>query len=296
MTKSLSLVFLFLALIHCGASAPRQSDAGNMAGKPKASESGAASVSPQGFAADQILKFFGQKTGKELMAEKKNKKQKKSKDQKGGVAASQDGEGASGALQLPPKPMALNVPSFTRAPALAGARPFQLPAVAKTTNSSMIPKIQKIEKLAVPPPPVSRLAVPQIRQEIQRILELNKQIKNVQNGRTGQFQRVQEQARLHEKILNDLESSKQEAKGRKVPQKEDLLAQEKLRIIHEETQQGKELLEGSEKKSLEGAGANKDSGKTVTEKAAAARRKSKEPVLKSSGSAVSSERSKQEGR
>jgi hypothetical protein len=50
---------------------------------------------------------------------------------------------------------------------------------------------------------------------------------------------------LHQKILNDLESAKSENKDRKVPQREDLLAQEKLRIIHEETQHNADLLKAA---------------------------------------------------
>ena len=123
-----------------------------------------------------------------------------------------------------------------------GAKVVNVSAVSTTHT---IAKTNKIGKRVVPPPPVSRLAVPQIRQEIQKILDLNKKIKMIQGGRTGQFQRVQEQARIHQKILNQLEASPgSEAKlTSKTPSKEALLAQEKLRIIHEETQRNAALLE-----------------------------------------------------
>ena len=88
----------------------------------------------------------------------------------------------------------------------------------------------------VPPPPTPRASVSQIRQEIQKILDLNKKIKNLQAGRAMQFQRVQEQARIHQKILNELEASQKQGTGQKASAKNALLAQEKLRIIHEETQ------------------------------------------------------------
>ncbi|MFH1208931.1 MAG: hypothetical protein V1673_05175 [Candidatus Omnitrophota bacterium] len=88
----------------------------------------------------------------------------------------------------------------------------------------------------VPPPPTPRASVSQVRQEIQKILDLNKKIKNLQSGRAIQFQRVQEQARIHQKILNELEASQKQAAGQKASAKNALLAQEKLRIIHEETQ------------------------------------------------------------
>jgi hypothetical protein len=88
----------------------------------------------------------------------------------------------------------------------------------------------------VPPPPTPRASVSQVRQEIQKILDLNKKIKNLQSGRAMQLQRVQEQARIHQKILNELEASQKQAVGQKASAKNALLAQEKLRIIHEETQ------------------------------------------------------------
>jgi len=88
----------------------------------------------------------------------------------------------------------------------------------------------------VPPPPGPRASVPQVRQEIEKIFELNKKIKSVQSGRSVQLQRVQEQARIHQKILDELEASQKQSEGQKASAKSALLAQEKLRIIHEETQ------------------------------------------------------------
>ncbi|MFA7255917.1 MAG: hypothetical protein WC133_07505, partial [Candidatus Omnitrophota bacterium] len=83
---------------------------------------------------------------------------------------------------------------------------------------------------------------PQIRQEIQKILELNKKIKNVQSGRSVQLQRVQEQARIHQKILDELEASQKQTNGQKASSKNALLSQEKLRIIHEETQRNTQMM------------------------------------------------------
>lgn len=110
-------------------------------------------------------------------------------------------------------------------------------------NNLAIPKVRKIERLVVPPPPVSRVAVPQIRHEIQKIFELNKKIKNVQNGGSVQLQRVQEQARIHQKILDRLEASQKQASGEKASAKDALLGQEKLRIIHEETLRNTQVIE-----------------------------------------------------
>lgn len=95
----------------------------------------------------------------------------------------------------------------------------------------------------VPPPPTPRASVSQVRQEIQKILDLNKKIKNLQSGRAMQLQRVQEQARIHQKILNELEVSQKQTAGPKASAKNALLAQEKLRIIHEETQRNAQAMD-----------------------------------------------------
>jgi hypothetical protein len=84
--------------------------------------------------------------------------------------------------------------------------------------------------------------VSQIRNEVQKILDLNKRIKNLQGDRVSQMQRIQEQARIHQKILDQLESGTRSTKAVKSPGKEALLAQEKLRIISEETKKNQQVL------------------------------------------------------
>ncbi len=110
------------------------------------------------------------------------------------------------------------------------------PSVTSQTKASLKPGY-------VPPPPTPRASVPQIRQEIQKILDLNKKIKNVQSGRSSQLQRVQEQARIHQKILNELEVSQKQTAGQRASSKNALLSQEKLRIIHEETQRNAKAID-----------------------------------------------------
>jgi len=147
---------------------------------------------------DQIVKFFGHKTGKELMMEKA-----------GNVA-----DAGGGATQ----------------------------SVAGKTSARVAPAMP-VKPGYVPPPSVAHVAVPQIRQEIQKIFDLNKKIKNVQNGSSLQLQRVQEQARIHQKILDQLEASQKQENGIRPSAKNALLAQEKLRIIHEETLRNTKVVE-----------------------------------------------------
>lgn len=190
-----------LFLLQLGASAPKNSAdpkrSSPVSKGPKAQSSLSSVATPQALG-DQIVQFFGRKTGKELMMEK-------AKSAAGvGMATKQVPAGK------PPVPTVNTVP---------------------------------LKPGYVPPPPVPRASVTQVRQEIQKILDLNKKIKNLQNGRTMQLQRVQEQARIHQKILNELEASQKQSNGQKASAKTALLAQEKLRIIHEETQRNAQAID-----------------------------------------------------
>jgi len=190
-----------LFLLQLGASAPKSSvepQPSSLPSKGSKAKTALSSVSTPQALGDQIAKFFGSKTGKDLMTEK---------------AGNVSGAGASAAKALVGKP-----------------------AVKTSTATPLKPGY-------VPPPPTPRASVPQIRQEIQKIFELNNKIKNVQSGRSIQLQRVQEQARIHQKILNELEVSQKQTAGQKSSEKNTLLAQEKLRIIHEETQRNVQSLE-----------------------------------------------------
>jgi predicted RNase H-like nuclease (RuvC/YqgF family) len=191
----------FLFLFQLGVSAPQNSGTAKQSSSAskgsEAKKSLSALSTPQSIG-DQIVKFFGRKTGKKLMAKKVK----------------------SAAIAGAPAPQTSSLKSPVRTANISGVKPGR-----------------------VPPPPTPQASVPQIRQEIQKILDLNKKIQSVQSGRSSQFRRVQEQARIHQKILNNLETSQKQISGQKVPTKNALLAQEKLRIIHEETQRNAKMID-----------------------------------------------------
>ena len=228
--RKLSFGFALLFLLQLGISAPE-----NSSGTPKVvppskglkSQQSFSPATPQQVLGDQIARFLGGqmkqgKTGKELMAEKAGDVAL------AGVTATQAFSGKA------------SVPSKVAVPlAPVSKRPVAVKSVSTKSVSTKL--------VHVPPPPTARASVPQIRQEIQKILDLNKKIKNVQSGSSAQFQRVQEQARIHQKILNDLEATQKQSSSQKVPTKSALLAQEKLRIIHEETQRSAKVVEGLKK-------------------------------------------------
>lgn len=199
--RKLSLGFVLLFLLQLGVSAPKspvESKRSSPSLKaPKTQRSVSVLATPQGLG-DQIVKFFGRKTGKELMA---------------GGTGNMAGAGASATQALVGK------------------------------SSARAARVTPVRQGYVPPPPTPRVSVSQIRQEIQKIFELNKKIKNMQNGGSAQLQRVQEQARIHQKILDELENTQKQTDGQKASAKNALLAQEKLRIIHEETQRNTQAIE-----------------------------------------------------
>lgn len=122
----------------------------------------------------------------------------------------------------------------------AAVTSFKTPLIKSTPPMIKTP-VSRPAKVYMPPPaPI--LTVPQIRQEVQKIIDLNKQIQNVQAGKTIRFQRIQTQALVHQKILNELETQQKKEAGQKPPQKESLIAQEKLRIIQEETERNAQMM------------------------------------------------------
>lgn len=199
--RKLSLGFVLLFLFQLGSSTPSNpADPKRSSPAVKASptKSPLSSVATPQALGDQIVQFFGYKTGKELMMEKARR-----------IA----GAGAAATQAFAEKP------------------PVQV--------AEAVP----VKPGYVPPPPAPRASVSQVRQEIQRIFDLNKMIQSVQSGRSLQLQRVQEQARIHQKILNELEVSQKQTESQKISSKNALLAQEKLRIIHEETRRNVQVMD-----------------------------------------------------
>lgn len=142
---------------------------------------------------------------------------------------------------------------ITQAKAQPSKTPAKTEAPAKLHGSRAASKSgSPVKPGYVPPPPKS--GEPQIRQEIQRILDLDKKIKSLQLNRSAQLQRIQEQARIHQKILNELETSKKTNVAAKPLGHEALLAQEKLRIIREETQRNTKTVDELQQKSPEAGG------------------------------------------
>ena len=96
-----------------------------------------------------------------------------------------------------------------------------------------------------PAPPKSEdqdQVVRQIRSELQAVMDLNQKINSAQQSQSAQLLRIQEQAQIHQRILGEIQKTTVDKKIQ-TPSHEALLAQEKLRVIREETLRNKKTLD-----------------------------------------------------
>ncbi len=120
----------------------------------------------------------------------------------------------------------------------------------KSSVASVKPSstVKAVSRLPVAPQSADQdKVIKEIREELQTVMVLNKKINSVQQSKSAQMLRIQEQAQIHQKILSEIQliSGGQRPK---LPSRETLLAQEKLRIIREETLRNKKLLQDSAQK------------------------------------------------
>ncbi len=90
-------------------------------------------------------------------------------------------------------------------------------------------------------------AIKEIRHELQVVMDLNQKINKTQQSKSAQLLRIQEQAQIHQRILAKIQKASGDQPS-KIPSRETLLAQEKLRIIREETLRNKKLLDETSRK------------------------------------------------
>jgi hypothetical protein len=73
-------------------------------------------------------------------------------------------------------------------------------------------------------------------------MQLNEKINQTHASRSAQLLTIQEQAVIHQRILSNIEQLS-DTQSKAMPSREALLAQEKLRVIREETLRNKKALE-----------------------------------------------------
>lgn len=117
-----------------------------------------------------------------------------------------------------------NVPSLPR-----------IPTIPKTADTG-IPSIPSIPSKSLPnqEPEILR-----IQKQIHDIIKLNDTLKAQYSDQAAEIQKISEQAKIHQKILQDLEKTKSEMK---TTNSESMIVQEKVKLIRKETETNRKFL------------------------------------------------------
>ena len=128
-------------------------------------------------------------------------------------------------------------------------------ATAATLPRVNVPKIPKVYK---PPYRIVKgssiaarrpvdTSITKIQSQIQQIIRLNANLKTQYQGQADQIQRITKQARIHQQILNKLETARTVPVNQGGAVEDDFVRQEKIRLIQEETEKNHNFLEQLEK-------------------------------------------------
>lgn len=119
----------------------------------------------------------------------------------------------------------VNVPEVTQLPASGTPSPVSLPVAQQNIS------------------PLKDLEVVKIQKQINEIIKANEKFKSLQQTQTEQIRQITEQAQMHRRMLQDLEEKNREPQELKVSDVDEILRQEKMRIIENETEKNKLLLD-----------------------------------------------------
>ena len=90
--------------------------------------------------------------------------------------------------------------------------------------------------------PNQEVAPEDVQKQIQEIIRLNEKMQTQHREQAAELQRIQEQASIHKKILADLEKARSVRAIAVPPDQTELLRQEKLRLIRQQTQENYRFL------------------------------------------------------
>jgi len=82
-----------------------------------------------------------------------------------------------------------------------------------------------------------QLQVIKIQKQISEIIKANERIKQVRQAQIAQLEQVTNQAKIHRRLLDEIENQETEPKDLRSEDIDEILRQEKMRLIEEETQQ-----------------------------------------------------------
>lgn len=92
--------------------------------------------------------------------------------------------------------------------------------------------------------PVPRVNVEEVNRQLQDIIKLNDALKVNQVATAAEIQQIQEQAKIHQRLLQKLESGEEAVNRSEV---NEVLRQEKIRIIREQTSRNSEIVKTLER-------------------------------------------------
>ncbi len=122
-------------------------------------------------------------------------------------------------------------------PARAVARPE---AAAQRSVPRPAPTAQRLpgNAQAGAPPSVS-----DVQRELTELIQLNETIRQTQQGQVKSAQQIIEQARIHQRILDDLNAADPAVRNVQPTDAQEILRQEKLRLIREQTERNRRIIE-----------------------------------------------------
>ncbi len=122
-----------------------------------------------------------------------------------------------------------------------------IPEIPKIPAIPSIPKVlkpsQTIPKAAVQDPEVER-----IKKQIQDIIKINEGLKAHYADQAAEIQKIGEQAKIHQKILRDLETTRSQQKTS--TNSEAYINQEKIRLIRNETEKHQKFIDALQQKEM----------------------------------------------
>jgi hypothetical protein len=91
-------------------------------------------------------------------------------------------------------------------------------------------------------PSVQDPEIVRIKNQIQEIIKINESLKSNYAGQAAEIQKISEQARVHQRILKDLETARGHQQAAR-PGSETYLNEEKIRLIKKETEKNQKFLD-----------------------------------------------------
>lgn len=114
--------------------------------------------------------------------------------------------------------------------------------VAPPEIPKLVPNVVQPLEIPKPVPPITSEDARRVQKQINEIIKVHEQLKSQYQEQAAEIQRITEQAKIHQRILRDLEEERM--KRTDVPDTKEILRQEKIRVIIQETQKNQTYING----------------------------------------------------